>query len=457
MQFLAVGRLLVFASAALPAQGFQHAVAQAELLGARTGLAVIDNDGPVQKLSRADEPFAPASNMKLCTAAAVLSGLGGGFEFKTRFELVAGRLLVHAGGDPNWIMGTPYASEVAFAAVVSALQRLGIAEIRGVALMAGAFTGPTRPSTWPADQLGTYYCAPTGPFVLEQGTFLLRVNPAQGSAEVAILAPVTRTQIEGHILPVEAKKGAVYGAIDTDVAVRVSGKVWQKASPAQIRVAVHDPAAWFLRAFELALHQGGIKVTSEAPESAAMVLEYSTPLQVALRRMLLDSSNFDAEQCLRVLGAESIKDGSLHGGIEAGTAQIARLLRKVPAQFVMADGSGLSRENRVTPTMMVQLVALMVHGANKDSFLAALPIASESGTLESRFEGSKVAGRVRAKTGWIRGVSALSGVLQRADGSSCVFSILMNYDATKGGLNPQLKQLQEQIVEALDRPAMGSR
>jgi len=97
----------------------------------------------------------------------------------------------------------------------------------------------------------------------------------------------------------------------------------------------------------------------------------------------------------------------------------------------------------------------VLRGEPRAALLAALPVAAESGTLEKRFAHSTVAGRVHAKTGWIRGVSALSGVLERGDGSRCLFSILMNYDPGKGGLNPQLKALQEQIVEALDRPSAG--
>ena len=217
-------------------------------------------------------------------------------------------------------------------------------------------------------------------------------------------------------------------------------------------LAVHDPAAWFQRALEHALRQGGIAIADSAPASKGLVLEHKTPLQAALRRMLEDSSNFDAEQCLRVLGAVVRSDGSLTGGVAAAKGQIETLLRSLPAEFVMVDGSGLSRENRVTPRMVARLIAALVHGEQGAAFLAALPVASASGTLEKRFEGSKVAGRVRAKTGWIKGVSSLSGVLTRTDGSPCVFSILMNYDPAKGGLNKQLKEIQEQIVESLDVP-----
>ena len=82
---------------------------------------------------------------------------------------------------------------------------------------------------------------------------------------------------------------------------------------------------------------------------------------------------------------------------------------------------------------------------------ACLPVAGQSGTLAERFTGTDLVGRVRAKTGWIRGASALSGMLERADGSVRYFSILMNYDPKKDGLNRDLKRLQEDIVRAIDR------
>lgn len=459
------GRLLsvsMFLLAVLPAQRgkaspapeprtISQLVADSEALGVRTGVLVQDLGGDVLFRHRADETFLPASNQKLLSAAAVLAGLGPDHLFKTPFRLRGGRLVVTASGDPNWIQGGPDDPQLVFGTVVAALQRLRVERIRGIDLEPGTFTGPSRPATWPKDQLDTYYCAPTGPFVLEQGTFVLDVRPGGGAAAVNLLAPLVDLPFTGSIALVPNKNGAIYGAIDLGTSIKLSGKLYAKAAPARIRTAVRDPAAWYAAALQRALRDGGITVAPDAPAVDAELYEHQSELRTALLRMLQDSSNFDAEQCLRVLGAVRANDGSLAGGIQAAQDLLRELLGTLPQGFVMADGSGLSRGNQVSPSCIIALLSRALVGRSGTVLLGCLPVGGESGTLEGRFRGSAIASRVRAKTGWIRGCSSLSGVLVRADGGYRLFSILMNYDPKRDGLNKQLKELQEAMVEACDR------
>jgi D-alanyl-D-alanine carboxypeptidase len=87
---------------------------------------------------------------------------------------------------------------------------------------------------------------------------------------------------------------------------------------------------------------------------------------------------------------------------------------------------------------------------------ACLPVAGQSGTLAERFHGTELVGRVRAKTGWIRGASALSGMVEGKDGTVRWFAILMNYDPKQDGRNKDLKRLQEQIVQVIERMPVGA-
>lgn len=454
---LLVGSIGACAAGAARAQALQRAIEAAEALGARTGVVVCESDGSVLLRVRATEGFAPASNMKLLTAAALVDGLGADFRFTTRFSLRGGRLVVAASGDPNWIHETPSDGAVVFAAVARSLQRLGVKTIAGIDLDAGTFTGPARPATWPQDQLQTYYCAPTGPFVLEQGTFALRLESRGGdSAAVAFAAPAVDVPLRGAIDLVDKAKNATYGAIDQAGSVLVRGHFPRKGSPVTIRTAVADPAWWYQRALAKALADEGIAIAETGATAVAdqVVHEHASELRHALERVLEDSSNFDAEQCLRVLGAQTRRDGSLAGGVAALQDEVHKLVGGIPSEAAFVDGSGLSKQNRLTPGVLVVALVRM-HALPAGALLrSCLPVAGQSGTLAGRFTNTDLVGRVRAKTGWIRGASALSGLVERRDGTVRYFSILMNYDPKKDGVNKDLKRLQEDIVRAIDTDSL---
>ena len=86
---------------------------------------------------------------------------------------------------------------------------------------------------------------------------------------------------------------------------------------------------------------------------------------------------------------------------------------------------------------------------DRNELLAALPAKGEDGKLSKRMKQKEVEGRVRAKTGWIRGVSSLSGFVRCKSGKTAAFSILINYDRKEGGLNRHVKRIQDQVVRAI--------
>lgn len=440
-------------ASATTAQELARLVAAAEALGARTGVAVCDDDGQPLFRHRVREAFAPASNMKLLTAAAVLSGLGADFEFHTTFALRAGRLVVLASGDPNWIHGTADDPVLVFAAVGKALVARGVTALRGIDLEAGTFTGPTRPPTWPQDQLHTYYCAPTGPFVLEQGVFVLRLAAADGGVAVDLVAPNAGSlvRVQDQVRLQDSRKDAVYGALDVgDGSVRATGRFWRKSPPVEIRTAMAEPTMWFRATLTNALAEAGVRIGADAvavPD--AIVHVHKSALAPALERMLEDSSNFDAEQCLRVLGAKR-GAGSLSGGLTALEAAVVDLVGQRPDDLELVDGSGLSKQNRLSPAVLLTALFRASRRDGGAALAACLPVAGKSGTLAERFAGSDLIGRVRAKTGWIRGASALTGLVDGKDGRRRWFAILMNYDPKVDGLNKDLKRLQEQMVAVID-------
>lgn len=444
--------------AVVQAQDLRKVVAQAEALGVRTGVYVRDTEnGEPLYAHRSGEAFTPASNMKILTAAAVLWGLGPSHEFVTRFSVRSNRLVVHASGDPNWITGTEHDPARILAGVAAQLRTAGIDAVAGIDLDEGVFQGPGRPPNWPKNQLDLWYCAPTDAFVMEQGTFRVRIAPTGGAtADVALVAPPVSRGIQGAIQMTANAKDARYGAIDLVDSVKVNGRFPRRSSEVVIRNAVREPRDWFRAALASALESASIRIDPNAVTPDRELGAVRTPLAPALQRVLRDSSNFDAEQCVRALGARVAGDGSLRGGMAAVRTQLLALVGNLPPEVVLEDGSGLSRDNKVTPALLATVVREALRGPGSGLFLASLPVGGESGTLDDRFTSKALAGRVMAKTGWINGCSSLSGVVKLDDGRLRIFSILMNYDPARGGLNRQLKALQEQMVEAVTRLPAGS-
>jgi len=182
--------------------------------------------------------------------------------------------------------------------------------------------------------------------------------------------------------------------------------------------------------FRNALKQAGVRVVGPArlgalppdAESFPVASLLSAPLAAILRFMDFESDNFTAEILLKQLG--TLESGQ--GTTAAGALAVRRILADygVPMDGVrIADGSGLSRLNRLTAVTVVQMLrSAWVSRDFRDSFFSSLPVAARSGTLERRMIRTAAAGRVRAKTGTTRESSALSGIVK----NRYAFSILQN-------------------------------
>jgi D-alanyl-D-alanine carboxypeptidase/D-alanyl-D-alanine-endopeptidase (penicillin-binding protein 4) len=447
--------VVVFSVANCPAQGraaIAALVGEAERLSVRTGVLALDARGGELYRHRADEPFVPASNLKLLTGLAVLDSLGADYRFQTLFSLRDGVLVVTSGGDPNLHTGSPYAAQAAFDALTAELRRRGVLAVRDLRLDAASFVGPDRPADWPADQLHLDYCAPTSPFLLDAALYRVRLEPdVDGEAPRArVIAPWDGVRVRNDLKRAAARQAPVYGAMNQGDLVIVHGRHGRLANPYEFTAVMQEPRRWFEGLLRWRLQAGGIAVSpAAAPVADQEVLSWRSPLQPALQRVLEDSSNVDAEQCLRVLGAERLGDGSLAGGVRALQGHVEQRLARWSGGLVLRDGSGLSAGNRVTPQLLAGAMQSCGAAAKDGLFYDCLPVAGATGTLADRFVGSALQGRVRAKTGWIRGASALSGFVELDGGGPRYFAILMNYDPDRGGLNKELKVLQERLVAAI--------
>ena len=182
------------------------------------------------------------------------------------------------------------------------------------------------------------------------------------------------------------------------------------------------------RSLETALERRGVAVFGRpglgtVPADAfPLAQDLSEPLAVIVRTMNRESDNFTAEVVLKTLGAELGRGGTTAAG--AAVARTALAEARIPLAGVrLADGSGLSRLDRLSA---VALVALLRAGAAepsiRDAFLTSLAVAGVSGTLERRLDRRPAYGQVIGKTGTTRLASSLSGFVR----DRYVFAVLQN-------------------------------
>jgi D-alanyl-D-alanine carboxypeptidase/D-alanyl-D-alanine-endopeptidase (penicillin-binding protein 4) len=168
------------------------------------------------------------------------------------------------------------------------------------------------------------------------------------------------------------------------------------------------------------------------------------PLSLILRGLNKFSNNFVAEQILKTIGAEIHgPPGTTLNGLRAMDEYMQSLKYK-PEEFSILDGSGLSRQNRLSPDQIVSVLQDMYEDLGVyPEFISALGVMGRDGNVLKRMNGHNRVERARVKTGTLNSVSALSGYFQSADGELFAFSMLMNDLKCSNGL---AKGLQDRIV-----------
>jgi D-alanyl-D-alanine carboxypeptidase/D-alanyl-D-alanine-endopeptidase (penicillin-binding protein 4) len=197
---------------------------------------------------------------------------------------------------------------------------------------------------------------------------------------------------------------------------------------------VPNPPLFFGYGLKKALQDEGIVVEGDVLERQNSldttiwkeISRLETPLMRSLPVIGKKSQNLYAEVVFKTL---ALSGGDSQASWEGGQREIRKILTKIglnPKSFVVSDGSGLSRENRVTARAFVTLCRLMYQQSNRKQFFESLSVSGIDGTLARRLADSNCKGRVIAKTGTLTGVSTLSGILKSKSGRVYAFSMIMN-------------------------------
>lgn len=210
----------------------------------------------------------------------------------------------------------------------------------------------------------------------------------------------------------------------------------------------------FLEVFERELRKSGLVLQTVCangvkPAGAFCVVRRNHTMDQVVMKMLRESDNLYAEAMFYQIAASA---GNRPATAKDARRIIRQLIQKVglnPNNYRVADGSGLSLYNYVSPELLVRILRHAYRNTNIYAHLrGALPSAGESGTLRKRLRGSFTAGRVWAKTGTVTGISSLSGYCQASNGHLLCFAIINQ------GLmhNSNGRRFQDKVVEALCSP-----
>jgi D-alanyl-D-alanine carboxypeptidase/D-alanyl-D-alanine-endopeptidase (penicillin-binding protein 4) len=381
----------------------------------------------------------PASNMKVVTSAAALESLGRDFAFSTRVGLCGEALVVIGSGDP--LFGyreidprrAPYRSPEILQEIVYRLKGMGIASVSDIILDTSIFDGERVCPTWPRDQLRQRYACEVGGINYNGNCVGISASNLQGRVVLSVDPPTDYIKLINSVTVGTGQK-SWFSVEPTDTACEllIQGNCRTQAGP--YSVAVENPALFFGALVRESLGKAGIAVTGRVFEDAApqesafrLVAEYQTSLADCLQQMNKNSLGLAAEALFKRLGARANPadaGGSWGGGRKALTEYLRRM-GVDDAEFTIADGSGLSRENRLSASALTHVLMHLAASPDWDFYRNSLAVGGVDGTLETRFWEPLYRGRVQAKSGYIEGVRSLSGVVH-TDGGDYVFSFVAN-------------------------------
>ena len=436
----------------------------------------LDSDGILYDRN-ASRRFVPASNMKLLTTAAVLDALGPDFRYETRLYAdgpiqngtLQGGLVVRGAGDPTF--GGRYNDgdlTRTFRQWADSLRAAGVRRVQGVVVGDDdVFDNVHLGQGWQWDDLVWYYGAEVSGLQFNEGTVHVNVHATSPGQAARIEAEPDF----GYVRFVNRSTTTAGGGIREGYSRALSDNVFTVTASVPAgqteteALSVVNPTDYFVSTMVGVFREQGIDVEADLvdvdewgrrPRYETMrriATHASPPLSAIVEETNTASNNLYAEHLLRTLGSYVYQGTDLPtGSAFAGYAAMEPLLQRLdidPASFRVADGSGLSALNRLTPVGIVALLrGMRAHPdrATGRAFVESLAVGGRTGTLKRRYRSGDARGNVRAKTGYISGARTLSGYVTSASGHTIAFALLCNnYTVSTSRVN----RAQDQIVELL--------
>lgn len=392
-----------------------------------------------------DAQLVPASNMKLVTAAGAMLRMGTEYQFSTTFLVsdwnggAARDLLVASNGDPTLsaeFFDTAGAGMDAFAAN---LYSRGLRRVAGdLVIDTRAFAGPDYPDGWIKEDM--YYCygMKTGALSVAENCLTVTVTGGAKAGATPTLTsdpPLYSKYVKLNVKTVGKGGSSIKVSQASDGIITISGQV-KTGAAASAELPAPYPDMLYGSALAAALVKRGIWFQgnlvrvqnwgggeAQWHQLSAIGSPYITRI---IAVMLKNSDNFIAETLVRSMGHEYGGEGSTKAGVRVVQDALNKNGIASPGTLTMYDGSGLSRKNRLSPRVLMQLLRTFYNSYLGPALMQSLAEPGKEGTLKKRLKGTAAEGNLWAKTGALSGVCSLSGYFIRSNGHVGAFSMMMN-------------------------------
>lgn len=441
---------------------------------ARWGILIKAGQDKIVFERDADKAFMPASNMKLYTTSAALDAFGPDFKIKTsvfatkpvKSGRLRGDLILYGRGDPNlsprfdgdnpdrYSDHVPADRITAIESLADQIKAAGVRIITGNLIgddsyFAGDLIGPG----WEWDDLQFYYGAEVSALTVNDNCVSFTVKPGRkpGDKPVITVQPQTAyVKIVNNAATTAngATRIGVNRPLDSNT-VEFFGSIPLTTEKFEVNIAIHNPASFAATLLREALARRKIRVLGKTlrydavarvtkPFDESKLTEIaeveSQPMAEMLKVINKQSQNLHTELILRQLGAS----GGRHEPdvyqrpkptLARGNEARRQFLQKAGidvAPLSLRDGSGLARQDLVTPRATARLLEFMLTHTHANVFRESLTIAGADGTLERRMRDTAAANNFRGKTGTLSYVNALSGYITTKRGQVLIFSGMGN-------------------------------
>jgi len=404
----------------------------------------------------ADTSRTPASGMKVVTTFAALDILGPDYRWQTRVyrdgPLVDGRLkgnlILQGGGDPNLFVED-------FWRLLHAVRDRGVVAIDGDLIIDRSFFDGRSIDARPLDanRYRAYNRAPDA-MLVNFGATRFVVLPENNQVRVFADPPSATLTIDNRVRPTNgacrrARNQLRFKVVSKSPAttVRLSGKYPWRCGEYTLTRAVLPRDQYVYGVFKALWEEMGGTLqgsgrNGSAPERAVLLVDHeSRPLAETIKSTNKFSNNTMARGLLLTLAAEHYARA---GTPTAGGTVVADWLRQKGISMPLLtidNGSGLSRTARLSARGMGNLLEAAYRSPFNAEFLASLPLAGIDGTMQKRFVGEALEGRLRMKTGTLNGVRAGAGYLLNRDGKTFVVVMLHNHPGIQNGIGTQVQNV----------------